>query len=629
MAAGIATQSQTTTLPDLSMLGRIRLSDTPDSDGVYRTWVMLLPEGKWETQKYPTLDFRHAILAEIKRNFDAGARGIEIALDYDHKASEGDSRAPGWLEQVELRGPQPDGTPAGLWGLVGWTALGLSDVKQRIYRYISAEYAPTYHNDFTDKDYKHVLIGVTLTNRPVMKNMPAIVLADGKVSRRAWGSVDKSKLPRSCFLMQGDPGKKDTWKLPVYEGAGDIGADGMYSKRGPLNINGVRAALDAVGGARTGKAMNVPAGVRSRLERWMRQYGADASETKQASERGVVRSARNAMGKVTGKVTQKTRDERDQRELEGADDEDELLLADSDEEDLDEQDETEEFDEEADDGVESFADGEDDGEAYDEADGDGAGYDKMSDRHGAMTCDEHSHGKYGAHGHDGDGDHSDAPLKNDADDDDDDMSEKRGGSGKKKMGERRTQTTQTRAHRHAGEQLTLAEARKALAELETLREEHTQMRFKLYETETEKRIDAWRNQTFLFREGSKGGKPVQKNGRIAISKAFADRYRAFMLGEGIRLSEGQRGKLNALIESALSSAVVDLSQRAPGSYDQETRKTIARGGDRQPGGAAESDRLEDEANKLCLAEEGKPLSEVDSPKQLRFYERAAKEIGYR
>jgi len=65
-------------------------------------------------------------------------------------------------------------------------------------------------------------------------------------STRAWSSVmdERAKLPAACFLWIEDKDKKGTWHLPVYEGGGAINADtGMYERRGSLNINGVRAAL--------------------------------------------------------------------------------------------------------------------------------------------------------------------------------------------------------------------------------------------------------------------------------------------------------------------------------------------------------------------------------------------------
>lgn len=92
-------------------------------------------------------------------------------------------------------------------------------------------------------------------------------IAEADASTKSWASVDKAKLPASCFLWVEDPDKKSTWHLPVYEGAGGVDpSTGLYKERGPLNANAVRAALSAVAGGRTGKPMNVPADAIKKLK---------------------------------------------------------------------------------------------------------------------------------------------------------------------------------------------------------------------------------------------------------------------------------------------------------------------------------------------------------------------------
>ena len=85
------------------------------------------------------------------------------------------------------------------------------------------------------------------------------------VSNKSWASIDKSKLPASCFLWVGDPNKKSTWHLPVYEKSTNGG-------RGHLNLNALRAAAAAIAGARTGKAMAIPASVRAKLTGLLKRY---------------------------------------------------------------------------------------------------------------------------------------------------------------------------------------------------------------------------------------------------------------------------------------------------------------------------------------------------------------------
>jgi hypothetical protein len=493
-------------------LSAVKLEES--ADGKPRSWIMLMPVGNYEHPQYGKLDFTRSLLSEFKQHFDSRVRHIDIAFDRDHDAGE----ATGWLEQVQLRDD-------GLWGLVRWTTLGVQLLKDEIYRYFSPEFGP-WEDPRTKKHYENVLIGGALTNRPFLKEMPAVKLTE--VSHKSWASVNKSELPRSCFLVQGDPDDKSTWKLPVYEGAGEKDADGHYTQRGPLNINAVRAALAAIGGARQGKPMSgVPGSVKSKLERWLKQYGADS---KAANEAG-----RWNVEDVKGR---------------------------------------------------RLADGGDDGEDYAEDDGDGDdGFDKKSDTHGAMKCGPHSHGKYGPHSHDGDADHSDAPLK-----------------GEKSMSERRM----------VGEG----------EEVRQLREEVASLRYKLYETEVGKQLGEWSTKSFRFRDGTdSAGNVLEATGQVAISKRFRDQYRDFMLSDGVTMRDATRRKLNELIDTALSHAVVDLSRRGS-SFDQEDRARFRATREERP-----SDALDAHARRLAEAA-GKRVEHMSPAEKLDLYSRASKELSY-
>jgi len=98
--------------------------------------------------------------------------------------------------------------------------------------------------------------------RPLRTDTGDVKLA---ISNKSWASINKSKLPASCFLWVEDPDRKDTWHLPVYERSAGGG-------RGPLNLGALRAAAAAVAGARTGSRMAIPASVRAKLEGLLRRY---------------------------------------------------------------------------------------------------------------------------------------------------------------------------------------------------------------------------------------------------------------------------------------------------------------------------------------------------------------------
>lgn len=539
-----------------------------------KSWIMLMPEGKYEHPTYGELNFTAAKLAEFKRNFDRRTRKIDIAFDEDHNAG----KATGWLERVELRPAMAD-APAGLWGLVAWTPLGQQLLSDRMYGYFSPEFGD-FQDEETGETFSNVIIGGALTNRPYLKVMPAVRLAE--ISHKPWGSIDKSTLPRSAFLIKGDPDKKETWKLPIKEASGAI------------NINGVRAALQAIHGAHTGTPMSgVPAGTVARLQNLLKRYGGSNSgggaDSKSAREDGggMVKTYRLMSGTTGPQSPIPDGDDEPDYGLESAKMSARKKAADvqplpspADDEDS-----------------ERFADADTDGndETMDDmsSNDDGDGFDPDSNTHGAASTDGHMHGKFGSHSHDGDADHSDAPVK---------ASSKKASS--KKASE---------------EHATGREADHA--EVLALREELRQVKYQLYEGEVGKILEGWQANEFQFSEGG-----AKKAGRITTSKVFDDAYRAYMLSDGVRLSDTGRKKLNALIEKALSTGIVDLTQRGT-SFDQESRRTVHKGGER---GATfdEEVALEDEAERISLAEFHKPLAKLDFATQLEVRIRAEKQTGY-
>lgn len=491
--------------------GRAITLDETSSDGKPRSWLMMLPQGTYHDPRYGEIRVTPALLGELKRNFDDHARRIDIALDVDHDARE----ATGWIEQVESRAAGSDGnpeTPAGLWGLVRWTPKGAQLLKDEIYRYFSIEFGPMM-DPVTGHKIENVILGGGLTNRPVMKTMPAVRLSQ----RAARGASQRT-----------------------------------------ATANGMSAA---------------------------RHLGPVARETPSGRQGGV-----GTMGKQQGKQPKPTLAE-------------ELgLLGESEE--LNEQDgETLELDE----GGEMDEGSEDEGE--DDA------FDPDEDEHGPMTTDGHTHGKYAEHSHDGDGNHSEAEVKP---------------AKGKKMSSRTKASEAEKSHRHEHPHMPAAEQRgmressdvRALREqMEAQTRELAEMRYALYEGEVEKTIDGWRSRTFQFREGPKSG---AKTGKIALTKVFAERYRSFMLkGAGLRLAETDRRALNELIESGLSSAIVDLSQRGT-SFDQEARRTKTLG--EATMGPADSDRLEETAQRI-VRERGKSFAEMSEAEVFNIYRQAEEELS--
>lgn len=148
--------------------------------------VQILRVGSFQHPKYGEFDITTAILAEMKRNFDAHIRGIDIALDYFH---ESDKKASGWLRDLTL---SEDGEE--LWGDVDWTLNARKMLSERELRYFSPDFAFEWTDPESGKTYNNVLFGGGLTNRPFVKDMAAIVASEERENEMTLAELEKKIL---------------------------------------------------------------------------------------------------------------------------------------------------------------------------------------------------------------------------------------------------------------------------------------------------------------------------------------------------------------------------------------------------------------------------------------------------
>jgi hypothetical protein len=508
----------------------VRLSE-PGSDGFHRSWIMLMPEGTFRHPEYGRLAFTRRKLREFKRHFDAKVRKIDIALDRDHDAK----AATGWLEQVEYRAARGQ-TPAGLWGHIRWTSLGVRLLKEQIYRYFSPEFG-SYPDEENGHTWENVLIGGALTNRPFLKVMPAVALRERE--KRASASEHTVQFSQGDFVARSanclaGTGRGFNRRLGRQEAEITGGVDGMGRRR------------------RMGRA---------RDEEALRVLGA-----------------------------------RGKRELDDADD----------------------------------ADAELDGDASASADADAALEDSSADDE---SMDDGADETTGADdGSDESGD-ADAP----------DM-RRRAGRWASESGLRpASEAIQDGWEELVADEgdaamdgLTLRERRMA-AQLAETRHRMAQMHYRLYETAVDRVLAGWDRQSFQFsviesrvkdpRGGIAGGTPLRRQGMIGLSRAAREAIREVMLSETVfRLGEEEREQIWKAFELALSGAV-DLSSRG-GSFDQEERKTIRRGGPALSGPAAET-ALQEAAEALALSDYSKPLKRLTHEELVEVQLHAAEQTGYR
>lgn len=85
----------------------------------------------------------------------------------------GDGEAAGWVKDAEQRSD-------GLWAFVEWTTSAAQKLKEKAFKYFSAEIYEEWE-DNQGKKHQDVLFGGALTNRPFMKNMVPLNLSEATI----------------------------------------------------------------------------------------------------------------------------------------------------------------------------------------------------------------------------------------------------------------------------------------------------------------------------------------------------------------------------------------------------------------------------------------------------------------
>lgn len=136
-------------------------------------FVQLIRVGKFEHWG-EDIKFTEDILKQLKKNFDDGVRGIDLAIDYFHNSWE---EAAGWIKSIELRENDTQ-----LWADVEWTPVAEQRIKDKEVRYLSPDLDFSYKDNESGEKFGAVLLGAGLTNRPAIKNMKAVLAEKRKNS---------------------------------------------------------------------------------------------------------------------------------------------------------------------------------------------------------------------------------------------------------------------------------------------------------------------------------------------------------------------------------------------------------------------------------------------------------------
>src|SRR5438034_187333 len=137
-----------------------------------KSWIHALPVGEYNHPVYGKMSLTSEKITNFAENIKAKVRGIDPSINEMHGVS-GDGPAAGWVKDADAR-------PDGLWLSVEWTPATAQAIKDKKWRYFSAEYRDKWTNP-QGKEFKNVIFGGALTNRPFMKNLLPINLSESSV----------------------------------------------------------------------------------------------------------------------------------------------------------------------------------------------------------------------------------------------------------------------------------------------------------------------------------------------------------------------------------------------------------------------------------------------------------------
>ncbi len=136
------------------------------SGDVPASWVHALSIGDHKHPLWGLMKFPFERIQRFASNVNNNVRGIDLAIDYSHKASD---EAAGWVRKADAR-------DNGLWLFVEWTKTAAQRIRDKEFRYFSAEFVDEWKSE--TETFKDVILGGGLTNRPFLKDLLPVNLSE-------------------------------------------------------------------------------------------------------------------------------------------------------------------------------------------------------------------------------------------------------------------------------------------------------------------------------------------------------------------------------------------------------------------------------------------------------------------
>lgn len=138
------------------------------AEGVRTSTVTITRTGTFTDPRYGEFTITRDMLLSMVRNFESRVVGQDIAIDVAHNPNHG---AAAFIRSLTVEGER-------LRAQVEWTEFGIEAVKQRGFRYLSAEYHEAFVDNEGGRQHGPTLLGAGLTVRPVIKRLDPVQLSE-------------------------------------------------------------------------------------------------------------------------------------------------------------------------------------------------------------------------------------------------------------------------------------------------------------------------------------------------------------------------------------------------------------------------------------------------------------------
>jgi hypothetical protein len=147
----------------------IQFSDKLSSDEIT---LQIMREGVFNHPWFGKFNITPKMLNKFCSNYKKKVLGVDIALDYSHKAGD---EAAGWFTDLFCKPDVNDKKKTALFGTVKLTPKAVQKINEREFRYTSADFTEQFIDNETGNELGPVLYGAALTNRPFIKGMDSVI----------------------------------------------------------------------------------------------------------------------------------------------------------------------------------------------------------------------------------------------------------------------------------------------------------------------------------------------------------------------------------------------------------------------------------------------------------------------